>query len=184
MSSAETGSARSAVSRRSLVRGLSLLLVVPGLAACEGGLRPLYGPTASGASLDSRMAQVDFAPIPGRVGQRIRNELIFQHTGGGNPLPPTHRLEVAIRESVTSTLVRIDGEALGQIYAVQAAFKLVSINDKRVVLQGTSLARAGFERFESIYSNVRARQDAENRAARTIADDLRTRVAAYLSGAA
>jgi hypothetical protein len=28
---------------------------------------------------------------------------------------------------------------------------------------------------------VRAREDAENRAARTIADDLKTRLAAYLS---
>jgi hypothetical protein len=31
---------------------------------------------------------------------------------------------------------------------------------------------------------VRAREDAENRAARTVADDLKTRIAAYLSGAA
>ena len=40
------------------------------------------------------------------------------------------------------------------------------------------------ERFQSIYSNVRAREDAENRAASTVADDLKTRLAAYLSGAA
>ena len=46
------------------------------------------------------------APIPGRVGQRIRNELIFQSTGGGAAQTPTLRLEIAIRESVTSTLVR------------------------------------------------------------------------------
>ena len=43
---------------------------------------------------------------------------------------------------------------------------------------------AAFERFQSIYSNVRARDDAENRAARTVADDLKTRVAIYLSNAA
>ena len=53
-----------------------------------------------------------------------------------------------------------------------------------MVLQGTSHARAGFERFQSIYSNVRAREDAENRAAKTIADDLKIRLATYLSGAA
>jgi LPS-assembly lipoprotein len=50
-----------------------------------------------------------------------------------------------------------------------------------VVFQGSSHARAPFERFEAIYSNVRAREDAENRAARTIADDLKTRLSAYLS---
>jgi LPS-assembly lipoprotein len=112
--------------------------------------------------------------------------MIFDSTGGGNPLPPTHRLEVVVKESVLSTLVTNEGEALGQIYAIQASFRLIDIKskDKKVVLQGTSHARAGFERFQSIYSNVRAREDAENRAARTVADDLKTRLAAYLSGAA
>jgi LPS-assembly lipoprotein len=52
------------------------------------------------------------------------------------------------------------------------------------VLPGTSSGRAGYARFQSIYSNVRAREDAENRAARTIADDLKTRVSIYLSGQA
>ena len=179
-------SSRVTLSRRSLVRGLSLLLAAaPALAACgNGGIRPLYGATPSGAGLQERLAQVDVATIPGRVGQRIRNDLIFLTTGGGQPLPPTHRLEVTIRESVISTLVRIDGDSLGQIYAVEASFQLISIKDKKVVLKGTSHARAGFERFQAIYSNVRARDDAENRAARTLADDLKTRVATYLSSEA
>ena len=179
-------SSRVTLSRRSLVRGLSLLLAAaPALAACgNGGIRPLYGATPSGAGLQERLAQVDVATIPGRVGQRIRNDLIFLSTGGGQPLPPTHRLEVTIRESVISTLVRIDGDSLGQIYAIEASFQLISIKDKKVVLKGTSHARAGFERFQAIYSNVRARDDAENRAARTVADDLKTRVATYLSSEA
>ena len=149
------------MSRRGLLRGLSLLLALsPAVAGCSnGGFRPLYGTTASGAGMQERLAQIDFAPIPGRVGQRIRNELIFETTGGGNPLPPTHRLEVVVKESVLSTLVTNEGEALGQIYAIQASFRLIDVKskDKKVVLQGTSHARAGFERFQSIYSNVRAR---------------------------
>ena len=162
-----------------------MLAAAPALAACgNGGIRPLYGATPSGAGLQERLAQVDVATIPGRVGQRIRNDLIFLTTGGGQPLPPTHRLEVTIRKSVISTLVKIDGDSLGQIYAVEASFQLISIKDKKVVLKGTSHARAGFERFQAIYSNVRARDDAENRAARTLADDLKTRVATYLSSEA
>jgi LPS-assembly lipoprotein len=188
MSSAEAGVARVALNRRALARGLLLLAAAPLLASCGegGGFRPLYGQTMSGAGLQDRLAQVDVAPIPGRVGQRIRNELVFHNTGGGpgNPVPPTHRLEVTIRESVQSTLVKIDGEALGQIYAIEANFKLVSIKDKKVVLQGASHGRAAFERFQSIYSNVRAREDAENRVARTVSDDLKVRLATYLSGAA
>jgi LPS-assembly lipoprotein len=153
--------------------------------ACgSSGFHPLYGPTASGAGLDQRLAQVEVATIPGRVGQRVRNELIFQYTGGGPPLPPAYRFEVEVRESLLSTMVQITGESLGQIYQVDATYRLINLKDKKVVYQGHSTARANFERFQSIYSNVRAREDAENRAASTIAAEIKTRLAAYLSGAA
>ena len=72
MSSAEAGKAR--MSRRSLVRGLSLLLAAaPALSACSEGFKPLYGVGSSSAGAEGRLARVDYAPIPGRVGQRIRN---------------------------------------------------------------------------------------------------------------
>jgi LPS-assembly lipoprotein len=179
-------------------RGLTLVLllaVAHGLAACSnGGFRPLYGVLAAdGGHVQERMAQVDVAPIPGRVGQRIRNELIFQNTGASEPPPPTHRLEVAIKETRISTLVEPNGSAAGETYLIEASFRIIKISDKKVVQQGTSHARAAYERYTTssvpngstfTYANVRAREDAENRAARIIADDLKTRVATYLSGAA
>jgi LPS-assembly lipoprotein len=124
---------------------------------------------------------VDFAPIPGRVGQRVRNGLVFESTGGGYAAPPQFRFEVVLQENVTSTLVNTQGQVAGGVYSLQASFRLIDTKAKKVVFQGTSHARAPYERFESIYSNVRAREDAENRAARTVSDDLKTRLAAYLS---
>ena len=188
MSSAETGRARVTLSRRSLVRGLLLLLAVaPMLTACgNGGFQPLYGTTASGAGLQERLAQLDVATIPGRVGQRIRNELIFQSSGGGELAPPTHRLEVSITESVHLHAGQ-DGRrrAWPDLRHRRPTSSSIDIKDQdRSCCTGTSNGRAGFERFQSIYSNVRARDDAENRAARTVADDLKTRVAIYLSGQA
>ena len=67
---------------------------------------------------------------------------------------------------------------------IYTAKVLVRISDNSVVLTGTSYARAGFERFDSVFSNVRAREDAENRAAGTIGEDLKSRLTAYLAGAA
>jgi len=162
--------------------------VLAGLAATSGGcadgtgFRPLYGSAAvGGANVSEKLAAVDIAPIPGRVGQRLRNEFIYEATGGGAPLPPEYRLEVAIRESVTSTLVKLDGNARGQVYNLDAAFKLIRIADKSVVMEGKSYGRAGFERVTSIFANVRAREDAENRAAKTVGEELRTRLLAYLA---
>jgi LPS-assembly lipoprotein len=164
------------------------LVLAGGLTGCgDSGFRPLYAQSSMGGHVPERMKQVDFAPIPGRVGQRIRNDMIFQATGGGNALPPEYRFEVVLQENVTSTLVKASGldagQASGAVYSVQASFRLIDTRSKQVVFQGASHARAPFERFESVYSNVRAREDAENRVARTIAEDLKTRLAAYLSRA-
>jgi LPS-assembly lipoprotein len=170
--------------RRVWLRTMAVvLLVAPAAAACDGGFRPMYGSAAIGGNVEAKLAQVEFGLIPGRVGQRIRNELIFQGTGGGSPLPPLYRFDVTIRESVTSTLVREDGESQSQIYNLDAKFQLVSLTDHKVMLEGVSYGRAGFERYPSIFANVRAREDAENRAARTIAQDLKSRLAARLAGA-
>ena len=171
--------------RRSAV-GAVLLATAALLGGCGGGgFQPLYGAAGIGAGADQKLAQVDVSTIPGRVGQRIRNELIFQSTGGGHQQPnPTYRLEIAIKESVTSTLVQTDGDALGQIYTLDASFQLIRISDNSVALKGISYGRAGFERFDSIFSNVRAREDAENRAARTVGEELKTRLAAFLSSQA
>lgn len=165
---------------------LAAVLVAPLLGACGGtGFRPLYGATGFGASADERLAQVAVGTIPGRVGQQIRNDLIFHATGGGGEAQqPAYRLDVAIRQSVTSTLVKIDGDSSGQIFNLEAKFQLVNIADNSVVFSGTSYGRASFERYKSIFSNVRAREDAEDRAAKVVAEDLKARLSAHLAGAA
>lgn len=181
----EPAEGRGAARRTARLRVFSALGFALVLAACAGGesFRPLYGVTASGAPLEERMAQVDIAPIPGRVGQQIRNELIFRTNAAApaNGARP-YLLEVAIRENTTSTLVKSSGESLSQVYSLEAHFRLISVKEKRILMQGVSHGRAGFERFDSIFSNVRAAQDAENRAARFVADDLKMRLAAFLSG--
>jgi LPS-assembly lipoprotein len=168
------------------LRGLFLassFLAVPFLGGCgDSGFHPLYGSALiNGDAVNERLAAVDVAPIPGRVGQRIRNELIFQTTGGGSPKPPQYRLDIAIRESVTSMLVAVDGNAGNQIYGLDATYSLVRLSDKKVVAHGSSYGRASFDRVSSIFANVEARQDAENRAAETVGEELRTRLLAVLA---
>jgi LPS-assembly lipoprotein len=152
----------------------------------DSGFRPLYASSALiGTDVNEKLARMEVAPIPGRVGQRVRNELIFQSTGGGNAAPqPAYRLEIILRESISATLVQIDGNSSGSVYNLNVSFRLVRLDDRSVALQGESYGRTAFQRFDSVYSNVRARHEAENRAAQTVAEDMKSRLAAYLSGAA
>ena len=158
----------------------SALLAAPLASACQ----PLYGSTPSGARVKDVMAGIDIPTIPGRVGQRLRNELIFATTGGGRSSGSQYRLEISVRESSTKTLVSTTGDAQGEIFLLEARYRLISLPDKKVVLEGKGVGRAAFDRFNPIFANVRARIDAENRAARTVADTIRTGVAGYLSGQA
>jgi len=182
----ETGISKGRRGARRLFHAVLLATAAALLAGCgDANFRPMYGSAGiGGAATEEKLAQVDITTIPGRVGQQLRNEFIYQSTGGGARIDPVYRLEVAIRESVTSTLVQTTGDARSQVYNLDASFRLVRIADSQVVMEGKSYSRAAFERFSSIFSNVRAREDAENRAAKTIGEELRTRVGAYLSSTA
>ncbi len=137
-----------------------------------------------GPDVNEKLAQLDVAPIPGRVGQRLRNELIYQATGGGLAHEPVYRLEIVIRESITPTLVQEDGNSSGSVYNLSTSFRLIRLTDRSVALQGDSTGRIAFQRFDSVFANVRAGQDAEDRAAKTVGEEVKGRIAAYLSGAA
>ena len=169
-----------------MARTLAILLLAAPLAACGsgGGFQPLHGPTASGQHLDERLASIEFAIIPGRVGQRVRNELVFQRDhGGASVATSARRLDVTLKESVISTMIDRTGNSGSQIYQLEAQYRLVDTKTNKVVFEARSLGRTGFDRSESVYSNVRAREDAENRSAKTVAQDIKTRLSVYLSSA-
>jgi|SRR5271166_5692442 len=180
------------VSAGRLARAASALVFVGLLTLGTGGcgFHPLYGPTASGANLSEVMKTINVADIPSRTGQRLRNELIFGTTGGGDRLPALYRLDVAIRESIRNTLITTTGLPTGQILQLDAEYRLVRLKDNEVVYKGYSTAEAAYDLVGatgnngSIYGDTRAPLDAENRVTRTLGDEIKTRLAAYLSNAA
>lgn len=177
---------RRANRRGSAFRALAAaVLLAPLAAACADGgatgFRPVYGSLGGTSRVQDKFARVDVTTIPGRNGQRIRNELIFAATGGGRAQPPAYRLDTSIRESATTSLVSTDGNSAAQIFQIDATFRLVDLKDGRTLLQGTSHGRAAAERVTSIYSNVRSADDAQDRAAKSVATDMKARLEAFLS---
>jgi LPS-assembly lipoprotein len=184
MSSLLEAREKTMISRRAAMTALSLVLLSPVLSGC--GLQPLYGSAAvtGSAGVGDALAAIQIQEIPGRVGQVVRNELVFKTTGGGEEAEPIYQLEIALRESAQATLVEIDGDSKGVVFALNADFKLIRKDGNEVVMRGRAQSRAAYQKVESIFANIRARRDAEDRAAKMIADSIRTRVAAHLSQAA
>ena len=162
---------------------VALLLGFTGtfLSACS--FKPLYGTTATNAQLQETLKSVSIPEVPGRIGQVVRNELIFRFTGGGHASAPQYKLTLAVKESVKSQFVRRDGDSEGQFLELNTSFKLYRMDDDKLpILEGVSFAKAAFNDNTSIYSNVRSRRNAEDRAAKTTAEDLQVRISAFLSG--
>lgn len=162
-------------------------LAVGALALAGCGFQPLYGSnttTANGTRLSEAMASVDVTPIPGRVGQKVRNELIFANTGGDYAAPQKYKLNIAIREQVIDQLVQISGDARGQVYQLEASFTLVDSATGRIIHQGSAVSRAPYSRYQEIFANVRARYNAEDRAARSVSESIKTQIAAFLATSA
>ena len=160
------------------------LAAVTGLGLVGCGFQPLYGTnttTASGTRLSEAMASVDVQPIPGRVGQKVRNELIFSNTGGGYAATPKYKLKIALREQDIQQLVQVTGNAQGQVYQLQASFTLVDAASGAVIHKGKAISRAPYTRFQEVFANVRARYNAEDRAAKTVSESIKSQLAAYLA---
>ena len=178
----------SATNTTSAIRYVPFGLILLFLTGC--GFQPLYGVSSNSidGSVQEELKKVEIAKIPGRVGQKVRNELIYQTTTGGHPLPPEYKLVIVVRERVAEVLVRTDGDSQARIYRLTAQFKLFDPSQKVILIKGQSNVQALYDtrgdETASVFANERARLDAENRAARTIADEIKTRIASYLATSA
>jgi LPS-assembly lipoprotein len=144
--------------------------------ACLGGLaggcfQPLYGElslTPNAPAIGPALAGVDVNQIPApsgsseaRVAVETRNQLLFDLTGGAAPPPPTHRLAVRMTSNRLSVIV--------------------DIKTGKPVITGNTFARVSYDipGLAQRFARARGLRDAENRAAKLIADNIKARLASY-----
>jgi LPS-assembly lipoprotein len=164
--------------------------------ACLGGLaagcfQPLYGEVSltNSPAIAPALAGVDVNQIAApngsseaRVAVEVRNQLLFNLTGGAAPPPPTHRL--AIRMSSTRLSVIVDttsGRPDVEDYGLNVNYTLTEIKSGKPTITGTTFARVSYDIPGQAQRFARARglRDAENRAAKLIADNIKARLASY-----
>jgi LPS-assembly lipoprotein len=178
----------SAQGRRSLVRAALALA----LAALAGGcFQPLYGEQSltGGPILRDQLSAVDILQIRApkgsdedRIAVEIRNDLLFDFTGGGYAAPPTHRLKIDIASTRASIIVDTQSSRPDiENYGINATYSLLEIATNRIVVTGQTFSRVSFDipGQQQRFARLRGLRDAENRAARVIADNIKARLASY-----
>ncbi|HEX5777560.1 MAG TPA: LPS assembly lipoprotein LptE [Xanthobacteraceae bacterium] len=165
-------------------RGLLLTaaLLAATLAGCQ--FQPMYAETplqGSGPSLNQALRDVDVAFIGGRIGNELRNDLIYELTGGqGNREGAPYRLTLVANVSAFSPVIDPQsGRSAAQMIAFDITYKLHDVVQDRIVLTETAIARVSIDTAGQLFANMRAKRDAENRAAKVAADQIRARLASY-----
>jgi LPS-assembly lipoprotein len=174
--------------RGSIVRAVAALAI----AALAGGcFQPLYGdhsPTG-GPVLRDQLSAVDILQIEApkgsdesRLAVEIRNALLFDFTGGGVLPSPTPRLKISPNSTRSSVIVDIHTSRPDiENYGINATYSLTEIATGKVVVTGTTFARVSYDipGQQQRFARQRGLRDAESRAAKVIADNVRSRLASY-----
>jgi LPS-assembly lipoprotein len=175
------------------IRSMTRLLVALALAGLVAGcFQPLYGDKAAGGpNVGDKMSAVEVAPINtpngtrlARVSGEVRNELMYSLTGGGAAATPSYRLDIRMTSSLQSVIVDINTARPDmQNYGIDATYTLIEVGTGRKVVNGTTFTRVSYNipGQQQRFAGDRGLRDAENRAAKVIADNIRLRLASYFT---
>ncbi|NJL07867.1 MAG: hypothetical protein HC900_06080 [Methylacidiphilales bacterium] len=166
--------------RRSFRAALAALGISLALGGC---FTPLYAERTPGTGVQSQLLNVNVKTIGGRVGMEVRNALIFELAGGaGNPSGAPYQLEATLTESTQSmTVDPMTGRATVEIISITATYRLRDAANDTVLLKDTAFGQASIERGSQVFARDRAKRDAENRAAKLLAEQIHARLASYFA---
>jgi LPS-assembly lipoprotein len=159
----------------------SRLFLCLGLVLVGCGYRPLYGQHgADNASVVDEMALIHIEAIPDRVGQQMYNMLRERLNPYGKPEQAKYGLSVALAETRENLFLEKDETATRANLMLKASFILRRLDDGTVVVTGSSRSVSSYDILSSQFASVISQEDARERDARAISDDIRTRLALAL----
>ena len=168
-----------------LLRRVALAGLVGSLAlvsACT--VRPLYSnaPLSTGSSANAELASIAIKPVKTRYAQQVRNNLIFGFgRGAGEPASPLYSLNLSVTEAVeSSALVQVgtdEDEPTAGSVTLTANYTLTDAKTGAVITVGKRSITSSFDRPRQEFASYRAQIDAENRAARELAEALQLSIA-------
>jgi LPS-assembly lipoprotein len=171
-------------------RGAMALAFAGLTAAC---FQPLYGQfSPNGTSLmREQLSAVNVEQIAApkgtdesRLAVEIRNALLFNLTGGGTEAPPTHRLKISIATQQTAVIVDIQTSRPDvQITGINASYTLTEIATNKIVVTDQTFSRVSYDApgQQQRFARLRGLRDAEDRAAKVVADNITSRLASYFT---
>jgi LPS-assembly lipoprotein len=180
---------------RRLLRFAGVIAAGIALAGC---FQPLYGSQSftSTPGVSNALKTVDVSPIAApsgnptvpnggpeaRVAVELRNQLLTDLTGGGASAPPAYRLITRMKSDRLSVIVdTFSGRPDVENYGLSVNYTLVDLKSGKAVFTSNAFSRVSYDipGEAQRFAEARAQRDAENRAAKEIADSIRARLASF-----
>lgn len=181
------------MSSSSTPRFVRLLLALSLAGLTAGCFQPLYGDRSvtGNAAVGDKMSAVDVGEIDApngsrvaRIGVEVRNQLIYDLTGGGAAQSSAYQLKIKLSATQTQVIVDINSARPEiQNYGIDAVYTMTDNATGKTVVKGTTFSRVSYNNpgQEQRFANDRALRDAETRAAKVISDNIRSRLASYFT---
>lgn len=174
---------------RCLVRP-ALVVAAAGLLA--GCFQPLYAERTlkGGAPVHDAMRAIEVEQIgalrgsgDARIAVVLRDAVLFDLAGGESRLSPTHRLKMNVRTSRSALIVDIaTGQTIDEVTGIDVTYTLTELATGKIVITAQAFSRVSSDvpGLEQRYALQRGERDAEDRAAKVVADQITLRLQSYL----
>jgi LPS-assembly lipoprotein len=144
------------------------------LAGCN--YRPLYGGGDS-SNAARGLSQIAVQEQKTRAGQLLRNELLSSRLGS-DPGNAAYTLAMDVTEAGKANA----GSSERVIYRMTANYRLIENGSGKQVDEGKSFSSVSFDTVSEPLADLQAENNARQRAARELGQDIKTRLAARFAG--
>ena len=177
MSSSDRTRRRRVVSSAAIGIAMSASLLAGG---CS--VQPLYGNAYAPTSTAAQAARIAVSPVSTRQAQEVRNHLIFMFSGGkGNPAEPTYVMDLVVSSYSTAAAViqagTLEQSPTSSLLNMNASYTVRDKASGEIVARGQRQVSSAYDVPGQEFAALRALRDAEDRAARELAEQLRLAVA-------
>jgi LPS-assembly lipoprotein len=167
---------------------VALVAAMPVLGACT--VQPLYYNPSSGGvptGVTAELSSIAIKPVETRYAQEVRNHLIFLLNGGsGQPAVARYTLALnvtAVNQSAAVVQRAKENEPTAGTVTLTAHYILTETETGKIVSDGRRQIASSYDKPRQEYAALRAERDAQNRAARELADLLKLVLAQDLTHA-
>jgi LPS-assembly lipoprotein len=155
------------------------LVLAAALAGC--GFRPLYGTRGSDPGAAAELRAIAIPEPKSRLEQLIRNDLLSTMRPAGQASADKYTLNLQIQNFEQDAIVNTDSRVERKSVNVRVSFNLLEKSSGRQLYAGKTFSLVSYDRTGQGFADLQAQTNAVERAAREIATDIQTRLAAHFA---